>query len=209
MWECKPNEGATVVLRHDKPVEKGVFSPDGLRVATGDRSTVRTWDAGSGRQVGAIVLNNFDLLSFQDGAFCETGEKMVVIFGSTVAIGDTASGRWSSRWEIPGREAFRGPDHADGELLVASHKDGASVWEADTGKQVARLAGSSGEGGLRLGRRPFTRDGRKVVGVLDETVRTWDARTGRELGRAVFGSRPADGSSCPPSARADTDSSPL
>jgi FOG: WD40 repeat len=68
----------------------------------------------------------------------------------------------------------------DGRYVVSGSGDGtARVWEADTGREVARMTHDDWVSAVA-----FSPDGRYVVsGSGDGTARVWEADTGREVAR--------------------------
>jgi WD40 repeat protein len=69
----------------------------------------------------------------------------------------------------------------DGQRIVTASEDRtARVWDAATGKELARLQGHEGN----VSAAWFSPDGQRIVTAsLDKTARVWDAATGKELAR--------------------------
>jgi len=73
-------------------------------------------------------------------------------------------------------------------VVSGSDDNTARVWEATSGREVARLTH-----GDRVSAVAFSPDGRYVVsGSRDATVRVWEATSGREVARLTHGDRVFD-----------------
>jgi WD40 repeat protein/tetratricopeptide (TPR) repeat protein len=75
---------------------------------------------------------------------------------------------------LVGQEAIFSPDSR--RLITVSNDDKASLWDGETGKPLAILAGHT------VNRAAFSPDSRRVVTTSkDNTARLWDAETGKPL----------------------------
>ena len=66
----------------------------------------------------------------------------------------------------------------DGRRIVTEGYDAACVWDAETGREIARFKGHSD----RVASAVFSANGKRVVTASDDkTARVWHAETGREI----------------------------
>jgi uncharacterized delta-60 repeat protein len=186
VWEAA--SGREVArMTHDDWVSAVAFSPDGRLVVSGSwDTTARVWEAASGREV-ARLTHDGDVSAV---AFSPDGRYVV-------------SGSWDGTarvWEATsGREVAR-LTHDDWVTAVAFSPDGryvvsggcdkrdenyrciegtARVWEAATGREVARMTHGDEAGAVA-----FSPDGQYVVSAsVDGTARVWEATSGREVAR--------------------------
>jgi WD40 repeat protein/serine/threonine protein kinase len=164
------------------------FSPDGTRILTGGHdSTVRTWDARTGK-----VLLQAKGMMFYDGtvAFSPDGKRIVAgREDGTARVIDAQTG--SVLLEVKGRPSVgdlvvfypiveSAAFSPDGTRIVTAGRTGdgtgvASVWDARTGAELLDLRGHTG----MVMSAAFSPDGERIItGGLDRTAKVWDARTG-------------------------------
>ena len=195
VWEAATGR-EVARMTHDDTVRAVAFSPDSRWVASASwDDTVRVWEAATGREVAYMDCENgVDVVAFSpDGqrivSGCEDHTARVWDISAALAGGAAA-----------GREVAR-TTYADSVLAAAFSPDGrwvvsagcddldlkegrcitasARVWEAATGREVARMAQP---GDVRAA--AFSPDGKWVVsGGGDHTARVWEAATGREVAR--------------------------
>ena len=172
-----------VLKGHTGGVERGTFSPDGKRIATGgDDGTVRVWDTETGSSILVIhahqrAANN---LSFSpDGRWLLTasGSRLTEKGGRTVRIWDASSGRLLQELKTASPYAMDAKFSQDGELVVTAESEGfAVVWDASTGKPQRVLEGHSG--GVTHAR--FAPDNRSVfTSGSDWKAAKWDLASGK------------------------------
>ena len=182
-----------VELRQAEAVRGIAWSPDGRYIATGgDDRTGRVWDPATGQEIARLL--------HADGvyalAFSPDGQRLgTATTDGGAQVWDWAAGRvvTSVRHAAPASARFT-PDggsefaestaqsiafSADGQyLLTARSTDNtARVWDASTGRELARY-----EHNDVVLAAAFSRDGRYVATAsADGTARLWDVSSGREV----------------------------
>jgi WD40 repeat protein len=152
------------------------FSPDGKLVATGEGSTVRLWEAATGKEMGP------------DGGHRGPVTSLIIAPGgvgasrggdNTVRLWEGATGKERSRFPAP--EGTTCVALApDGRLAALGNADGSvRLHETAAGKELHKLKGhANGTGAVA-----FSPDGKTLAsrGSADNTIRLYDAATGKEL----------------------------
>jgi WD40 repeat protein len=159
-----------------------VFSPDGLRIATGaPDGTARLWDVATGTQ---IRLFNTSGSSVSSAAISSNG--MVLATGGSdgiVRLWNTANGQLLRSLQLEfdaGTVTDLSFSPATGELLVAWVDGILRTFDPTTGE--LKLDSLIPQGFLYAG--VFSPDGRFILdaeGFPSFSARLWDARTGEEL----------------------------
>jgi WD40 repeat protein len=130
------------------------FSPAGRRVAAAGTSGVTVWEAASGRVLHKFRAHPlFELANYETHvAFSPDGRRL-----ATATRGGAARGL------------------VDGVEKAVTQPAEVKVWDAESGKELMRLA--RGGGGLA-----FSPDGTRIAsGNGDGTVSVWDAASGKVL----------------------------
>jgi WD40 repeat protein/tetratricopeptide (TPR) repeat protein len=191
LWDV---EGATIraFLAEDTTAYRGVFRPDGRRLAVasksgwsrkGEGAGFRLWDPTTARPVGAFVSTP----PFPEGgeflwlAFAEGGRTLRVFHAPTGRLyahdAETGAARGESLVLRPAEQVAFGPD---GRLLATSFPNGTvRLWDAATGAALEPLLQSP----FPVVSLQFNGDGTVVAGVCqDNAVRLWDTATRLPLG---------------------------
>lgn len=171
-----------VLLRHDGPVRRIAFSPDGLRIVTAsDDSTARVWDAASGTPRSPPLRHGGPVRS---AAFSRDGMRVVTAGDDRVArIWDAATGTPLSFPLEHLAPVTSAVFSEDGTEVVTSADRQVVTWDAPPAEPLTPLLLTHRD---IVESAAFTADGTKVVTASDDgTVRIWDAVTGYALSPAL------------------------
>jgi len=176
------------------------FTPDGRQIlASFPGSTVRAWDASTGRVVLTLAGHRepgFDEGEGVAGIAVSPNGRLIATAGRdlTVRVWEARTGTEVFTVEHDGwvEEVRFSPD---GKLLATASIDGTSrIVDVATGRELHALRiASAPEIPFALVSVQFTTDGRSIVtGSWDGSVRVWDRETGAEIRRIAIGA-PVDG----------------
>ena len=168
-----------VLVGHRHRVTSAAWSPDGAHIVTASYdNTARVWEAVTGKEVARLEAHGG---AVYNAAWSPDGARIV-----TASVDQTAqvweAGRELSRLEGRLRAAFS----PDGSRIVTASTGSstARVWEAATGKELARLEGH----GSSVWSAAWSPDRARIVTTSnDKTARVWEAATGKELARLGHG----------------------
>ena len=165
-----------VVLKHDGPVNKVVFSPNGKYIAAAiANNTATIWDASTGKQILAPLkhdgaVNN--IIFSPDGKYVATASN-----DSTSRVWNVATGKqiFVMKHEDPVNNVVFSPDGKY--IATASDDNTAAIWDASTGKPIFVLNHDGWVNDV-----VFSPDGKYVATASnDNTSRVWDASTGKPI----------------------------
>jgi WD40 repeat protein len=167
------------VLRgHQGWVTSGVYSPDGLKIASGSvDETVRVWGAESGLELLCCAGHKAPVTTV---AFTPEGRRIVsASLDRTVRVWDLDTGKEILCLHGHLRAVTSVAVSPNGKWLVSGSQDRTvRVWDIRTGAEMLRLhKHDSSVHGVAI-----SPDGRRLVsGSFDHTVRVWDASTAAPL----------------------------
>lgn len=119
-----------------------VFSPDGKRLASGDGSTVKVWDATTGKETLSLKGHPGLIMSL---AFSPDGKRLASADRSCVKVWDATSSQepFTVKWPTTG--AFGVAFSPDGKRLATANWDAAArVLDLTTGREIHILKGTPG-----------------------------------------------------------------
>ena len=174
-------------MRHEDFVDMMVFSPDGLKVATGSRDkTARLWDAATGKPLGLTMKHGGEVLA---GAFSPDGMKLATASffqPGGLWVWNVATGRAVALQKEGYSNGMTGavfsPDCtkvAANNILLNSALGELQMWDAVKGKPLGRMF--HGE----IATLAFSPDGTKVITADGGTTQLWHAATGEPLGKPM------------------------
>src|SRR5436309_3230929 len=178
------NTPPELVLRPEAEIQAAVFSPDGRRILTTSADkTARLWDARTGAQMGEPMRHEDEIVAAvfsPDGARIATASK-----DRTARLWDAATGKALAapmRHEHPldlGGVSF----NSTGTRIVTQCSEGGIVrlWDAATGKPVGEPLPHK----RAFGNVTFSRDGRRLATMRDETARVLDSANGKPIGKPL------------------------
>jgi WD40 repeat protein len=155
------------------------FSPDGNTLAVIDGSTLRFWDADTGRELPSPALQESQP-AFQSIAFSPDGQ-ILALGGNTIGLWDLANGRnltalaghtGKAQQSSTPAETFTliGPNDKNGRRVVEWH------WN------IKHMEGSVDERQASVISMAFSSDGHTLAtGSDDLTIKLWDLASGHEL----------------------------
>ena len=163
---------------HRGPVRSVVFSPDGHLIASGSTdSTVKLWDADSGKQIKALMRHPFPILCV---AF--SSDSGILAAGSEAGT--------ISLWDVNYRERIRTlkghKEHVwsicfshDGALLASGSQDSTiRLWDMGSGKEIRTFSSHTDS----VHSVSFSPDSKVLAsGSADGTVKVWDIKSGKDI----------------------------
>jgi WD40 repeat protein len=194
-WDVATGKEVAPLGGHDYWIFSAALSPDGKLLATGAADgTIRLWNADTGEELRKIGTGHGWVNSI---AFSPDGKALASGgWDKTVRLWDVTTGKELRRIEGHRAEVIGVAFSPDGKLLASAPKvsfspDGTRLppkeqasavrlWDASTGKEVARLEGHE-DGATCLA---FSPDGKRLATAAGAWVgrpRLWDLGTRKEL----------------------------
>jgi uncharacterized caspase-like protein/WD40 repeat protein len=190
-------EQATVLLQtpHGDSSTHLIVDPEAKRAISTDETSIKGWDASTGRQVWSVNVPQIALSIFDNIAMSQDA-KYVFSFGSAVRVYDAATGAvlrtfWSQKAE---EIAALAPRPGTTELIVGEYgADKIVVYDWQTGRRLAELGSHSNgtwqDGNVKrwivqhaITAIAVSADGRYAVSTAyDFGIRVWDLEQRRLL----------------------------
>lgn len=174
-------EVLTQLAGHSAAVNVAVFSPDGLRVATGSSDrTVRLWNSATGQEVAGLGLRHSGAV--QGLSFARDGKRLVTAGDDHEArVWNATTGKLLTKLIGHSGPVWSVAFSPDGLQVVTASDDGTiRLWNASDGKVTATLRSQSGA----VFSAVFSPDGKRLItGSFDKTARVWDAATGQVMAK--------------------------
>jgi WD40 repeat protein/serine/threonine protein kinase len=148
-----------------------------------EKILARVWDAENGKDIRTLPRPARFLRQLTElpmfGEFSPDGQRLVLEFSSGAQVWDVAAGKLLLSVPYGG---MSGENHAawapDGKHFATIRGDHVSVWDAQSGQELATLRGHTST--LRSLR--FSSDGKLVLtSSWDRTARVWNASTGAQV----------------------------
>jgi WD40 repeat protein len=177
LWDVARLKETRAIRTWHPGVECVAFSPDGKGLVSAGGSSLVLWDVATGARRWHV-----------QGGYCLSYQVEFAPDGRTLACGgqdgkirlfDAATGKELRRFAGHGGSVYAVAFAPGGRVLASRGHGDVRLWEADSGKQLARLEVDSPSACYALA---FSPDGRTLASSSHTSVILWEVLTGRRLG---------------------------
>ena len=165
---------AIATLKHEGPIERVVFSPDGRSILTASYDhTARLWDSSDGRLITTLPGHSDKV---EHAVFSPDGRYIVTSsWDQTARVWNSADGRLLVTLEGHKGAVLRASFSPDGQSIVTASRDHtARIWSIQ-GQSLAILQHDN-----VVTQAEFSPDGRHIVTASwDKTARIWNSSGGQ------------------------------
>jgi WD40 repeat protein len=180
-WDSVSGKLTNMLIEPSLVIQYLVFSPNGQKLAIGDRSTVQVWDPIAGKPSSGVLPNFF---AFTPPSFSPDSRLLTLTGSLTSARHSALIWDLAENKPLPVQLEHKGPIlqcqfSPDGRYVATCSEDStARVWEVATGKPV----GAPLKHQMSVHVAQFSPDGRFVVTAsADTSARIWDAMSGEAI----------------------------
>ena len=181
LWNLETGKKIREFVGHSPRVGSVAFSPDGKHIVSAGYSDndARLWNVETGEEVWRFQCETtFGVYAV---AMPKQGNVVMVSDGSHLCVVNTTTGEYICQTEMAVGQIKCADISPLGKYLAAGTNHSViHLWDAETGKQSARLVGHTKT--VRTVR--FLPDGRHLIsGSEDKSMRLWNVETGLEVAR--------------------------
>ncbi len=188
VWDLETRIPRTICPGSPHGVHHLAFSPDQMTLASTGRRETRLWDVATGRPVLTISAGNF----LSGLAFSPDGRRLAVSsitqFGypGEVCVWDLEPGRGLHSLRGLTAQVAKVCYSADGHRIAAlAHNWEAAIWEAETGRLLARLDVPKGYYADNAA-LAFNAAGGRFAFSSGQEAKLWEVPSGRVLGQLLL-----------------------
>jgi WD40 repeat protein len=165
-------------------IDSLAFSPDGRHAASRSSfGTINIWEVSTGRELRAVDAGN---TIYTDLAFSPDGRHILSGENGALKLWEVATGEAVRSFVEEGSTSYRdlhSPIFCGGGRYVVAVDRGILIWDASSGRQVAKLPGNRSQPGPWTSRVACPADGQYVLSSAngEMVVRLWNVATGQEV----------------------------
>ena len=135
IWDIATRE--QLILRHEDTVRAAKYSPQGDRIATATRKSVRVWDSNDGRLLADIPVT---LTPWYNTGLLWLNNYLFVVSDGTIKQLEASTGSTVSNWLVPdtnNSSCIALPQY--GEFIAYSTNDTVTFWDMSTHTRVGLI----------------------------------------------------------------------
>ncbi|MGA9773037.1 MAG: caspase family protein [Blastocatellia bacterium] len=182
LWDVQTGKELKTFSGHTSHINSVVFSRDNNTVISGNyNDTIKVWNVTDGQELKTFADHSefvYSLTISPNGKTLASKD-----FKRNFKLWDVATGKAliniASTVSSYGGMLFA--FSPDGKILALQGKDGITLWDVQTGKELRTLIGQEYISSIM-----FSPDGKTLVsGGFDTTIKVWDVQTGKKLNTLV------------------------